>query len=319
MPRAEQLPLFPQKGVKGDYGPPLGVSPPLSHRSSLQAAIGTFHDHMVREGFTDNTIRAFLSDLRLLSRYLGPGRLIGQIATEDLNNFLTYLLRYRGVPCSPKSYSRRVTTLKVFFGWLADSQVLPLDPAAPVVHQRVSSPLPKVLYESQVERVLETTHRLMTVERKADTRPHLLVTLILSTGIKKSECMSIALNHIDLSDPTNPVLYIRYANPRFRKKERKLQLPTEFPLLLEQYMEQYQPRERLFECTARNLEYVLHHVAQLAGLSDGLSFETLRMTCAVRDYQSGMPPENLRKKLGLSLQSWRETFEKIQQLAAPPL
>ena len=58
------------------------------------------------------------------------------IATADLNKFLDYLLHERGVPCSPKSYARRVTTLKVLFKWLHKSGVLASDPAAPVIQFR---------------------------------------------------------------------------------------------------------------------------------------------------------------------------------------
>jgi site-specific recombinase XerD len=315
---AEQLPLFPQKGVKGQYGPPVAETSPLGKDSSLSAAIGGFHDYMIREGFTENTIKAFLGDLRILTKYLGAGRPIGQIGTKDLNDFLTYLLHYRGVPCNPKSYSRRVTTLKVFFGWLAEAGIIPGDPAAPLIHQRVSTPLPQILYDDQIEKILEATQRLRQAE-KPDVRPHLLITLILQTGIKKGECMAIKLGHIDLSDPAAPVLYIRYANPKMRHKERKLSLSADFPTLLEEYIAQYHPKENLFECTARNLEYVLHNVAQLAGLADGVSFETLRWTCAVQDYKAEMPSEKLRQKLGLSRISWRETSEKIAKLASPAL
>ena len=250
---AEQLPLFPQKGVKGQYGPPVAETGPLTKDSSLSAAIGGFHDYMIREGFTENTIKAFLGDLRILTKYLGAGRPVGQIGTKDLNDFLTYLLYYRGVPCNPKSYSRRVTTLKVFFGWLAESGIIPRDPAGSLVHQRVSTPLPQILYDDQIEKILEVTQQLRQAE-KPDVRPHLLITLILQTGIKKGECMAVKLSHIDLSDPTAPVLYIRYANPKMRHKERKLSLSADFPTLLQEYIAQYHPKENLFECTARNLE-----------------------------------------------------------------
>ncbi len=314
----EQLPLFPQKGVKGQYGPPVAETSPLGKESSLSAAIGGFHDHMIREGFTENTIKAFLGDLRILTKYLSAGHPIGQIGTKALNDFLTYLLHYRGVPCNPKSYSRRVTTLKVFFSWLAEAGIIPRDPAAPVIHQRVSTPLPQILYDSQIEEILEVTQRLRQAE-KPDARPHLLITLILQTGIKKGECMAIKLSHIDLTDPTAPVLYIRYANPKMHHKERKLSLSADFPTLLQEYIAQHHPQENLFKCTARNLEYVLHNVAQLAGLVNGISFEALRWTCAVRDYKVGMPSEQLRQKLGLSRISWRETSVKIAKLASPAL
>jgi integrase/recombinase XerD len=67
------------------------------------------------------------------------------------------------------------------------------------------------------------------------------------------------------------------------------------------------------------LEYVLRDTAQLAGLKDGVSFEMLRWNCAVRDFRSGMDPNRLRKKLGLSQVTWYETVEKLKKLAEPAL
>jgi len=297
---AEQLPLFG-----------------LTRESPLRAAIGGFHAYMIRKGFTENTVKAFLNDLRILTRYLGADRTLSQIGTSELNDFLTYLRYYRGVPCNPKSYARRLTTLKVFFGWLAEEGIIPSDPAAPLIHQRASTPLPQILYENQLEKLLKATESMMHTD-KPDVRPHLLVTLLLQTGIKKSECMAIQLNDIDTSEPKAPVLYIRYSNPKTKHKERKLRLSADFVSILQQYLAKYQPKERLFECTARNLEYVLDNVARLAGL-ETISFEILRWTCAVRDYKSGMLSDKLRQKLGLSKISWEETSEKLKKLASPPL
>ncbi len=314
---AEQLSLFPQKGVRGQYGPPITTTGPLSATSSLSAAIGGFHDHMIQRGFTENTIKAFLADLRILLKYLGANRAVSKISTEDLNDFLTYLLHRRKVPCKPKSYARRLTTLKVFFGWLAEEGIIASDPAAPLAHHPVSTPLPTILYDSQVEQLLATSQRLRQAE-KPDTRPHLLISLLLQTGIKKGECMAIKLNDIDLSDPARPVLYIRYDNPKQHHKERKLKLGSDLVPVLRQYLAEYKPKERLFECTARNLEYVLRDTARLAGL-ETVSFETLRWTCAVRDYKAGMAANTQRKKLGLSQVRWVEAAAKLAKLAAPPL
>jgi site-specific recombinase XerD len=296
----EQLPLFS-----------------LTRESSLSAAIGDFHEHMIQQGFTENTIKAFLNDLRIFTRYLDDDPAVSQIGTSKLNDFMTYLRYERGVPCKPKSYARRMTTLKVFFGWLAEEGIIPGDPAAPLIHQRASTPLPLFLYEGQVEKLLQATEGLLHAE-KPDARPHLLVTLLLQTGIKKSECMAIQLNDIDTSEPKAPVLYIRYSNPKMKHKERKLQLSADFVPSLHQYLAEYQPKERLFECTARNLEYVLDNAARLAGI-ETISFEILRWTCAVRDYKSGMLSDKLRQKLGLSKITWQEASEKLKKLASPPL
>jgi len=294
------------------------ASPGLIARSSLRAAIAAFEVHMEQQGFAENTIKAFLSDLNILLQFAGVGAAIGDISTKDLNRFVHWMLHERGVPCNPKSLARRVTTLKVFFGWLAETEVLPNDPAAPVIHKPVMTPLPDILSDAEVERALAATQALRHAE-KPDARPHLLLTLLLHTGIKKGECMNIVTNHLDFNDPTQPILWIRYANPRRRHKERKLRLPVWWPSVLAEYRAQHQPQEALFPCTARNLEYVLKHVAEQAELSHGLSFEMLRWTCAVRDYRAGMSANKLRQKLGISKITWREVGVKIAKLAGPAL
>ena len=144
----KQLDLFPEgqrgRGTAGAMTRPVASIPvDLDAKSSLTAAISAFHGHMIRQGFSDNTIKAFQADLRLFAKYMAGSRTIGSIGQADLEQFLTWIRADRGVPCSPKSYARRLTTLKVFFGWLAESEVLPSDPAAPIFHEHPTTPLPE--------------------------------------------------------------------------------------------------------------------------------------------------------------------------------
>jgi integrase/recombinase XerD len=279
--------------------------------------MGAFEEHMHQEGFSQNTIKAFVSDLNILSQFTGAGRAVGEIGTKDLGEFLDWLQHGRGVPCNAKSLARRLTTLKVFFGWLTEAGVLDADPAAPIPHEPVSTPLPDILKEDEIQSVLSVTSALRhgADGGKPDARPHLLITLLLRTGIKKAECMNIVLNHLDLSDPKAPAVWIRYRDPKRRHKERKLPLPEKWPAVLEDYKGQYEIEDALFPCTARNLEYVLADVAQAADLSEGLSFEMLRWTSAVQDYKAQMPAERQRQKMGLSKASWRDVKTKLARLA----
>jgi integrase/recombinase XerD len=289
----------------------------LTRDASLQAALGTFEKHMQDEGFSINTVKAFASDIRLLGRYLGIGTPIGEIGTKNLNDFLHWLTHERGVPCSPKSYARRVTTLKVFFGWLHETGVLTQDPSDAVIQQSVSSPLPEAPREIDIERAMAVAEawRAGDSERKADARPYLLLSLLLQTGIKKGEAMAVVPNHIDDSDKEHPVLYVRYANPRLRYKERKLPLGPEWLDVLAEYLQQYQPTDTLFTCTARNLEYILHDIADAADLPPGvLSFENLRWASALQDWRDNVEQDDIRQKLGLSKIAWRETKTKLRRL-----
>ncbi len=312
-----QPPLFPQRGAKGQYGPPIAQIKSIDSNSSLVLAASAYHDYMVRQGFSEHTIKAFAGDLRLLQKYFGGSMVISKLGTKDLNDFLTWLLHYRGVPCSPKSYARRVTTLKNFFGWLANTKVIPYDPAAAIVHTRAKAPLPTFLKDDEVEKLLDAAEKKLNGS-KPDPRPYLLVHLILQTGMKKSECVGIALRDID-SSGKEPSVLIRYSNPRMQHKERKLAFAGDMLPVLDQYLDKYQPQENLFECTPRNLEYVLADISELAGLPQQVSFEMLRWTSAIRDYRDGMDHDHLRQKMGLSKITWRETSEKLAKLADPGL
>jgi integrase/recombinase XerD len=290
----------------------------LSLDSSLQAAIGAFEKHMDDEGFAVNTQKAFLSDLRLLGRYLGIGQPIGDIATQNLNDFLNWLVYERGVPCSPKSYARRVTTLKVFFGWLYDSHVLLADPSANVIQLSVTSPLASPPTDAEVARALAVTEQWRQEGyegRKPDARPHLLLTLLLETGIKKGEAMAIVPNHVDRSNSEEPFLFVRYKNPRLRYKERKIPISADWLKILDEYLAQYRPQNSLFTCTARNLEYLLGDIAEAAAVdSQKLSFQNLRWYSALVEYRQGGDDTAIRQRLGLSKITWRESKAKLEKL-----
>ncbi len=310
-----QRDLFPTDVLPPDTTKP---TPPFSPDTSLQASLGVFETHMRDEGFSINTIKAFASDVRLLGKYLGPGQPVGEIGTKNLNDFLDWLLNERGVPCSPKSYARRVTTLKVFFGWLHESGVLSTDPSAAVIQRTVTSPLPTLPTPDQIEQSLQATQALRSGAdgKKPDARPHLLLTLLIQAGVKKGEAMNIVPNHIDRTDSEKPVLFVRYANPNLRYKERKLLLEADWLLVLDEYLAQYTPPDTLFTCTARNLEYILRDVGDAAGLEAGLlSFENLRWFSALIDWNAGVEKDDIRQKLGLSKVTWRETKSKLEKLA----
>lgn len=311
MNESKQREMFPaaEEGATG-----------LTAQASLQAALSHFERHMRDQGFALNTVKSFASDIRLLGRYLGIGQPVGQIGTQNLNEFLTWLLYDRGVACSPKSYARRVTTLKVFFKWLHESDILSEDPATAVIQHSVRSPLPVVPTPAQIASALqaaESWRRGLLPERKADARPLLLLMLLLQTGIKKNETMNIVPNHIDRSNPMQPMLFVRYANPRMRYKERKLPLSPDWLPVLDEYLEQYQPPDTLFTCTQRNLEYILRDIGDAAGLERGLlSFENLRWASALQDMREQVEQDEIRQKLGLSKITWRETKAKLEKLLA---
>lgn len=286
----------------------------LSAQTPLAPAIQAWEMYLVDQGRSPNTVKAFLSDVRLLTQYLPPDRTLGAITTRDLNRYFEWMEKDRPVPCSPKTLARRITSTKSFFRWLHQYGVLAIDPAEKVLQRSVISPLPTVLSTAEVEAVLNAADRLRS-ERKPDARPFALVRLLLATGIKKSECLGIHLNHIDLDAPDGPLVFIRYASPANRYKERKIPLPDDWTGAYREYLAQYQPVDQLFPWSPRRLEYLLEDIGEAAGLRDKhLSFDMCRWSCSLLDFRAGMDPEKIRQKLGISKIQWREVLMKLKQL-----
>jgi site-specific recombinase XerD len=111
---AEQLSL-PGTEVPVEESAKAMASLGLSAQSPLRAAMGAFEIYMQEQGFSENTIKAFLSDLKILAQFTGAGIAVDAISTRDLNRFTEWLVQGRGVPCNPKSLARRVTTLPRWF------------------------------------------------------------------------------------------------------------------------------------------------------------------------------------------------------------
>jgi len=286
----------------------------LTTETGLAPALNAWEMFLYDQGRSTNTVKAFLSDLRLFAGYMPPDKTLGMITTTDINNFLKWMEHERGVPCSPKSLARRATSVKSFFRWLQKGGVLLVDPGEKVVQRSVLSPLPEVLEEAEIEAVLLAADRHRR-QSKPDARPYTLLALLLATGIKKSECLGIHLNHIDLNDPGGPLVFVRYASPANRYKERKLTLPEDWVPAYEEYLLLYNPPDRLFPWSPRRLEYLLEDIGREAGLTKHLSFDMCRWTSALQDYLSNVEHEKIRQKLGISKIQWREVKMKLRQLA----
>jgi site-specific recombinase XerD len=286
--------------------PPVTL-PVLTANSALGACALPYRVYLERTDHSKYTVTCFLSDLRLLTEFLGhqtPLRTIGQ---AQLGRWLTHLKHDRGVPAAPKTMARRVTFLKNFFGWLANERLVAADPSTHIALSRPTPPLPELLFEDEVARLEQAA--------AADMRCHLLVTLLLATGLKKEEVSRLRLEHVDLSDREHPAIEVHFAGQAKRRRERRMELPAAWTSLFERYIAAYQPREYVFECTDRNLNYILAAAVKRARISKRVTLQLLRDVYAVRQLREGVSPEALREKLGLSEEAWYESAEKYRKLA----
>jgi site-specific recombinase XerD len=286
----------------------------ITDQSLMIPTINAWKIYLGDQGNSIHTVKAFSHDLKLLASYLPSDKTVGSVATTDLNNFLDWLQTGRGISCSPKSLARRITSIKAFFRWLFKYGVLSIDPAERVLQKSVISPLPVVLTKKEVDQLVEIAeaHR---INSKPDARFLTLFSLLINSGIKKSETLNLTTNHIELDNKEGPMIFIRYASPQNRYRERKIFLPEKWAETFLEYQAQYDIKDRLFPWSQRRLEYLLEDLSKEAGLDKHLSFDMCRWTCALMDWQSGIEKDHIRQKLGISKVQWREVSMKLRRLA----
>jgi len=285
----------------------------INARTPLVPAINSWRIYLTDQGKSPHTVKAFTADVLLLASYLPPDRPLGAITTNELNNFLEWMQKQRGVPCSPKTLARRITSIKAFFRWLVKYGVILVDPAEKVLQQSVISPLPQVLSPEEAQSVLDVATKYRQASQP-DARYYALLALLLETGIKKNECLALSPNHLDLDAPNGPLLFVRYASPQHRYKERKIPVSQDWVNAYNEYKQQYQLGDQIFPWSQRRLEYLLEDLGEEAGLPKHISFEMCRWTCALNDLGSGMEANKVRQKMGLSKIQWREVKLKLQKL-----
>ena len=291
--------------------PPVIRTNPLTDQSSLFACAIPYQQELKLRGKSGYTITCFLSDLKMFSEHTGSDTPVGRVTKEQLTDWLMKLkFGKKGQTPAPKTMARRVTFLKNFFSWLPREGVLREDPSASLTLERPLPPLPELLFPDEVQRLLDAS--------SADPRCHCLVYLVLNAGLKKEEVMGLKVDQIDLSDEHNPLISIHFpASTGKQHRERRLALPGTFTAIFRAYQQKYHPTNEVFVCTDRNLNYILAKAVKEADIKKRVTLQLLRDTFAVQQLRTGVAPDALREKLGLSDEAWLESREKYRRLAFP--
>ena len=156
----------------------------LTTKTLLPTAINNWEMFMYDQGRSSNTVKAFLSDVRLLTQFLAPDKAIGAITTDDLNRFFAWMEKDRD-SMQPQNLIAPYHLRKIILSLAPSIWDIDLsDPAEKVLQRSAISPLPQVLTQEEYEAVLLAADRHRR-DKKPDARPYTLVSLILITAIKK--------------------------------------------------------------------------------------------------------------------------------------
>ncbi len=192
-------------------------------------------DFLNSHDFAPGTRRGIVLDLRKFGRWFTATNheplVVSRVTTRDITDFKDYLRRERGQAVA--TINRTLVVLRRFFGWLVEQGRLTTNPGKPVKELHRVQLAPKGLDRAIVRRLLRE------IELRGDIRANAIFSLLLYTGCRVSDLVTLELGDLLLGERSGTVVF------RFGKgnKQRSVPLPLPARRALQAYLGTRPPAE----------------------------------------------------------------------------
>lgn len=254
------------------------------------------HFCRTEKGLAENSLHAYRRDLANLRAFLKDVP-FHAVTLENLRSYVDHLRRLK---LSNRSIARKVTTLRGFFGFLAEEGELTTNPAELLIAPKFGDSLPKFLTARQVNGILEAPEN----SARTGLRDRAMLDLLYATGLRVSELIQLRVG--DLDDSEGVVKVIGKGN-----KQRFVPVGRDALKSLEEYCTLQRPKllkgrtSTYLFVTARGTRMtrqafwkLLRGHGKSAGIFRNLSPHVLRHTFATHLLEGGADLRSLQTMLG---------------------
>ncbi len=229
-----------------------------------------------------------------------PFEVIENLSHQDINEFQVYIAKghkptSKGIkPAEDRAIARKMAALRRFYKYLLDNDYLRVDPTLKAVKKSKTEPKKKEIRRLRPDQVMSLMDSVKSVNSESyhsrvmsevtAKRDLAIITLLLNTGIRVSECAGLDLTDIDFEE--NKLAIVRkggYEDHLYFKKGVKDALTdyidNERPSLLNG-----EKSEALFislkhcRMSVRSIQYMIAKYGKNTGLSEKLTPHKLRRT-----------------------------------------
>ena len=155
------------------------------------------HIKMVRK-FSHHTIRSYKVDLIQFNEFLNKHSEKINIQYLDKSVIQTYIQSISKKNFSDKTLLRKVSSIKSFFRYLTDNNLVKTNIAELIASPKTSKKIPNFLTKNQVQKLM----KLPDLTSKIGVMHLSILEIFYSTGIRISELVKIELNKVDLNKRT---------------------------------------------------------------------------------------------------------------------
>ncbi|MHA2233108.1 MAG: site-specific tyrosine recombinase/integron integrase [Candidatus Hodarchaeales archaeon] len=271
----------------------------------------TFLD--VEKNYSSETIKEYKYDLEMLNRFIPSKSLMGY-STMEIRRFLQHLKQDRSY--AAPSLHRKICSARSFFKFLRQHDYISDDPTEIIESPKISRSLPKTLAIDDISRLLDATK---------NTRDHLILILLYSTGVRVSELCNLSIGDIDFEQDLIHVVRGKGG------KDRKVPLAPHVRDLIRGFVEKLGPPNSnlpLFRnrsgsrLTARSVQRIVRKAKMTAGIFKKVTPHALRHAFATHLCDNNVNIRVIQELLGhaslattqlythVSLEHLRKTFNE---------
>jgi integrase/recombinase XerC len=170
----------------------------------LDSKVNDFLMYMkIEKGCSNNTIKGYKHDLTTLIGYLCEMKSAQENEPVPWETYSTYNLRsfinYLGSTKQNKSSSihRRVCSLKAFFKFLKENELINKDPAEGLSYPKRDKSLPKFLPTKDIKTLMDSAHE-KAIGKSNSILHKTVLEVLYSTGARCNEIRNMDLNDVDI-------------------------------------------------------------------------------------------------------------------------
>ena len=280
--------------------------------SAIDNELELFLDALwVESGLSENTIKAYHSDLTQFSAWLKEqGKTLQVCESFDISSYLADRLKGGA---TARSSARFLSSLKRYYLYAIREEKLSVDPTVTIDSPKLGRSLPSTLTEGDVESLLLAP----LISDDIGFRDRAMLELLYASGLRVSELVELKLSQINFR-----VGLVRVTGKG--NKDRLVPMGEEAHRWLSEFIEQHRsnilglkktdavfPTRRGGAMTRQAFWYLIKRYASLAGIEKKLSPHTLRHAFATHLLNHGADLRVVQLLLGHSDLSTTQIYTHV--------
>ncbi|NLL31259.1 MAG: tyrosine-type recombinase/integrase [Clostridiales bacterium] len=275
----------------------------------MKEIVNDYKEALLKSHKSENTVYAYVTDVNLYVKYLNSKNLnINETDNVSVSSYIQYLL---GQGKSERSINRIVISLRSFYNYLKDQEVVDEIPKIYYKNTSTTKKLPVILTVEEVDKII----KIIDKDSNKGIRDNALLELMYATGMKVSEIIGIKVEHVNLE-----LSFVKcYDNKNY---ERLIPIGRSAVRALEEYLKirdqiASSGVDNLFvnlngnHLTRQGVWRIVKEYAHKAGIKKDVNLNTFRHSFAVHLLQNGANVRAVQKLLGNQVLTYMDTYYEI--------